>query len=134
MSVNLTMNNHSKLQRIAAGSLLSLTLLVPFVTFADTTSTTPGQGACARISDFNAKLDQNIVDRQSKLDAKKQERLDTLTKHRNDADGKLEGGRTRADENRALHYEKLGTRAKTDAEKQAVANFKAAVEAAVAAP
>lgn len=73
----------------------------------------------------------NLSDRLTKLEARQGNRQSALEARRDDREARLEGSRSAADERRNAMYVKLDTRAESDAQKAAVAEFRKTVEAAV---
>lgn len=86
---------------------------------------------CSRFAEQAGKIADNLADRRSKIEERKGNRVNTFETRRDDREAKLEGGRSQADERRNALYQKLEERAKTDAEKAAVKEFKKTVEEAV---
>lgn len=90
------------------------------------------QGAfCSRFAESTGKIGNNLMDRYSKFEARQGNRMNILETNRGEREAKLEGSRSQADERRNEMYQKLEARAKTDAEKTAVEEFKKTVEAAI---
>lgn len=115
---------------------LATSLLAPVVSFAQTTpgaNVTPSKLFCSKIDQVVAPIDQRFAEREAKLQAKRQETADNLTKKISDRDAHLAEVRATADANRKAEYAKLEARATTDAQKQAVAAFEATTDAAIAA-
>ena len=86
---------------------------------------------CSRFLETTGKIDQKVKERESKLETKRTERLNVLTIRKNERDVKLDESRVKRDANFSEHFAKLETRAQNDAQKQAVATFKAAMENAL---
>jgi hypothetical protein len=111
------------------GLVFVLSLVAPVASFAQTT---PSRASfCSRIDQIIAPIEQRIADREGKLEARWQEVDANLTKREADRMARLSDYRNTRDDNREAQYAKLEAKATTDAQKQAVANFKATVEAAV---
>ncbi len=90
-----------------------------------------GVAFCDRFLETAGKIDQKVKERESKLETKRTERLNILTTRKNERDAKLDENRVKRDANFAEHFAKLEARAQNDAQKQAVATFKAAMENAL---
>lgn len=73
-----------------------------------------------------------IAERYRETMDKRSDRLDTREDRRNDRDAKLDENRAEQDAKRAQWYDRLLAEADTDAERSAVAEFKATMEKAVA--
>lgn len=100
------------------------------------TSTRPGKTVvnfCTRLDNATTKLDNNLADRAKKLSNKRMERDARLEKNRSARDEKIAQHKTDADKKRAEHYAKMQTKVKNPAQDQALANFQAAISAAVSA-
>jgi len=91
------------------------------------------QNLCSRISALATKVDQRIANRQSNLDGKRNQISLRLQKIQDQRASQLAAKREKWDNARAVHYEKLESRARTDAQKQALTQFKQEVDAAIAA-
>jgi len=111
------------------GLAFVLSLIAPVASFAQTT---PSRAAfCSRIDQIIAPIEQRMTDREGKLETRWQEIDANLAKREADRLARLSDYRNTRDDNRETQYAKLEAKATTDAQKQAVANFKATVEAAV---
>lgn len=121
--------NSKKIFAGVAGLAFVLSLVSPVASFAQTT---PAKTAfCSRIDQIIAPIEQRMADREAKLEAKRQEIDVNLAKRKADRMARLSDYRNTRDDNREAQYAKLEAKATTDAQKQAVASFKATVEAAV---
>lgn len=100
-----------------------------------TGTTTPKNTAnfCTRFSSLSANADLRLAEWQKKLDAKRDEQAANIEERRVEREQKLANIRSDWDSRRDARYDKLMGKAATDEQKQALANFKAAVETAVAA-
>ncbi len=88
---------------------------------------------CSRFGTLSQKYEQNVAGQIGKLQSRIQAQIQKVQTNRKDLDDKLAQNRQKWTQNRDNLYARLNARAKTDAEKQAVATFKGAIEAAVAA-
>ena len=86
---------------------------------------------CNRFLKTTGKIDQKVKERESKLETKRTERLNVLTNRKNERNVKLSENRMKRDINFSEHFAKLEARAQNDAQKQAVAIFKTAMESAL---
>lgn len=130
------MNSNSKkfftgVVAIVAGMTMAVSVLSPGLLFAQGTPTP--KGFCTKVDEIASRGDQAIADREAKIQASHKERQDNLAKRRSEQDARRSENRARQDKNRQEHYAKLEAQATTDAQKQAVAAFKATVERANAA-
>lgn len=122
-----------------------LAIILPIAGFAATrnnnanATSTPASGAagkngvCLQTGNLSSKIDQRLTEREAKIQEKITERTQNFEQRRENRDSKLEQLREKWDENREQFYAKLTEKAGTDAKKQALVKFKAAVEAAVKA-
>lgn len=94
---------------------------------------TSAAAVCERLDAFIGKLGQNLNQARTKLSDAKQERSEKLKDRSGKNDERLSEVREKADGNREEHYAKLKQRAETEAQKQAVEDFIAAVDDAVKA-
>src|SRR3989344_1937129 len=139
--VNLMTKILSKTFTAAVSAAIFLGASFPALTAAQTAegATSTGRGGaareavCGKFADFSARVGQQMADRLAKLATARTARTENLEHRRDERDGRRTDNRLRWDENRSLHFAKLEERAATDAQKQAMAAFKAAVEAAIAA-
>lgn len=88
---------------------------------------------CSRLGEFSADREARWSEMGQKLQNKRQEKTQEMEKRRSEAKQKMEQKRTDLDEKRTLGYAKLDELAVTEEQKQAVAEFKTAVETAVIA-
>jgi len=86
---------------------------------------------CSRLGEFSANREARWNEMDKKLENKRQEKNQEMEKRRLEAEQKMEQKRLDLDAKRLDGYEKLSTIATTDEQKQAVEQFKEAVEAAV---
>ena len=86
---------------------------------------------CSRLGEFSANREARWNEMDNKLENKRQEKTQEMEKKRSEAEQKMEQKRTDLDTKRLAGYEKLNSIATTDEQKQAVAEFKEAVETAV---
>ena len=131
----LTRANSKMLKRIAliyfSVQFVSVSALGSIV-LAETSSTPPREGGfCVGIAERLEKIDQRILEQRGDLAKEGRDRLPRLEeqwqKHMTD----LEERRTQRDTNLDQHFGKLEERAKTEAQKQAVAAFRTAVMSAI---
>lgn len=104
----------------------------PAVRKAGTSTPKTAINACQRIEKITQMLESKLGQRQGKLGEKRTARLGGKEEKRDKRDDTLEGKRSTWDQNREAQYAKLLSRADTDAKKDAVADFKASIESAVA--
>lgn len=98
------------------------------IVLAQTTTTTPREGDfCVRIAEKFQKIDQKVLEQREELSKEGKDRLLRLEERWQKYIADLEERRTQRDANLDQHFAKLGERAKTEAQKQAVAVFKTAV-------
>jgi len=88
---------------------------------------------CSQFSGFTSKIDQRILSIEDKLTAKRLEITNRFQERRENREIKLDEIRAKWDANREEHYVELEKRAQTEAQKQAVVDFKKAVNDAVTA-
>src|SRR3989344_3113862 len=140
--VNLMTKIHSKYYTALVGTVLIASMLAPLAAAEQTTSTdlprtSSGQatsaekGFCARLGGLSGQIDQNITGRLSKLGDKRSETEKNLESRVTDRDKQLADNRANWDENRNRQYAGLEAQANPDTQKQAVAEFKLTVEAAI---
>jgi hypothetical protein len=94
---------------------------------------TPTQNFCTQLSTLSAKLTTKQGDTETKLRQRKATTTQEQTDRKNKRAQQLAEMRAKADAERASMYEQLLVKATTSAQKQAVADFKVAIEAAVTA-
>lgn len=117
-------------KRIAVLGILGM--ILPSLSLA-ATSTPPfgGQNLCSRLGNYISKMETRITDRESKILSRRRERQEKWSDRLTDWDEKREAQRDRAEARMAEFFLKLEARATTDAQKQALAVFKAAIQAAI---
>jgi hypothetical protein len=121
--------NSKKIFMSFLGLAMILGFVLPSVSFAQKT---PSKTVfCSRIDQIIAPIERRMADRGVKINARWQEIDVNLAKRVANRDNLLLSNRNVRDENREAQYAKLEAKAITDAQKQAVANFKVAVEGAV---
>lgn len=136
--------NFKKVILNAACILVVVAMVLPMVGLAarsnsaNATSTlgigaTGKNGICLQIGNLSSKIDQRLAERETGIQEKRTERTQNFEAKRESRDKELEQLRERWNENREQFYAKLTEKADTDAKKQALVKFKAAVEAAVKA-
>ena len=130
--VNLSMKQHSKFVATLLAFILAVNLFMPVSSLAQGVSNDTQRSFCNRVSEWNTKIDRSIADREAKLEARRVDRLEKLAEKRKDRDEKIAENRERWGENRDEHFAKLNERAQNDEQRQAVADFVAAVKTAIA--
>lgn len=91
------------------------------------------QAFCSRIENWIERINQNIAKNQERITNRQEERLQNMEEKRLQRENRLTDFREKWEINREKQYEKLAEMAQTDAQKQAVLEFKQAVEAALIA-
>jgi hypothetical protein len=125
---------YSKTQYIAA-TLVVLAITGPLGVAAENATSTPsgsGKDFCDRVGTISTNLERRISNREEQFRQLKDNRLKTFLQHASSTAERLDNTRDKWDENRKEHYTKLLERADTDAKKQAVEKFRAAMDAATA--
>ncbi len=112
--------------KVFASAVVIINLAIPAVIFAQA-------NICNRISDLSLKIGQRMDNLSAKIEEKVSQREQTIENRWQKRDGQKTENRTEWDANRAEHIAKLEERATTDAQKQAVAQFKETVNAAISA-
>jgi hypothetical protein len=116
---------------VAGGLLMSLTAPA-YARDGDTAHTAATAAFCSRLGTLQTQTTNAVTERVAKLGTT---RTDGDAQHRSRREGvddKLVTARAKADAERKLHYAKLGDKATTDAQKQALEEFKSTIEPAVA--
>lgn len=103
------------------------------VTSTSEMGATGKNGVCLQAGNLSSKIDQRLTERETEIQEKRMERTQNFEAKRERRDRELEQLREKWNENREQFYAKLTEKADTDAKKQALVKFKAAVEAAVKA-
>jgi len=96
-------------------------------------TTTADKIICDRLISFSANVEPKITGLKTKLKEKRDEITNKIETGREERDDKLSTKREQWDANRQEQFAKLLEHAATDSQKQAVAKFKNAVEAAILA-
>lgn len=91
------------------------------------------ESICSKIEDWANKIDQNISDKEIRIQEKRTERNQIMDNRREERDAKLIEIRNKWEANRAEQYAKLLEKAQDNEQRQAVIEFKQDVEAAIAA-
>lgn len=89
------------------------------------------QKSCANLDTFVSKTTDRMINQESKFQKHYDEKFLKVADREKKQDEKLSGIRLKQDDTRDARYTKLDERAETDAQKQAVANFKAAMASAI---
>lgn len=115
-------------------AVLVICLFVPSLLFAKTSpSASSALGFCSGINALALKLEQRMTNRFGKIEEKRTDAMTNLEERQQKRDERQEQNRQRFDQNRAEFLAKLEARAQTDAQKAALAKFKAAVTEAIKA-
>lgn len=88
-------------------------------------------GFCSKIENFFSKADENFIQKQIKLSQNRLEKINDLNQKYADRDQKKEQNRGGWDQKRDKNFQNLLSKAKTDAQKQAVEKFISAMNNAV---
>ncbi len=129
------MKKNYKTTHYIAATLVALTVAGPLSVAAQSATSTPsgnGKDFCDRLGTVSTNLEKRISNREEQFRRLKDNRLEKFLKHASSTAERLDGTRDKWDDNRKEHYAKLLERADTDAEKQAVEKFRAAMDAATA--
>ncbi len=118
----------------------SLTSVLVFAQVAPTERKNPiernipaGRDFCERIDEIISRVDQQVTNRITSLEVQRQRGINKLTERRNTRNERALENQVKRDRNRTEHYAKLETRATTDAQRAAVAAFRATTELAITA-
>lgn len=131
--VSLMKMNSKRILTTIVAAMVVANVATPLASFAQVATTTPpASQLCARLSDLEAKIDQQIETRKAKIEASRTDAENRIKSRWEERDAKLAANRKQHDFNRSQHYEKLEARATTDAQKTAVEQFRTEMEAAVA--
>ncbi|MSR76558.1 MAG: hypothetical protein EXS68_03125 [Candidatus Ryanbacteria bacterium] len=129
------MKKNYKTTHYIAATLVAFTLAGPLGAAAQNATSTPsgnGKDFCGRLGTVSTNLEKRISNREEQFRRHKDNRLETFLKHASSTAERLDGTRDKWDENRKEQYTKLLERADTDAKKQAVEKFRAAMDGATA--
>lgn len=127
------MQKNYKTTQYIVGVLATLALGGPMGVAAQTaTSTHSGKDFCDRLGSISTNIEKRISNREEQFRRHKDNRLEKFLQHASSTAERLDNTRDQWDENRKEHYDKLLERANTDAQKQAVEKFRAAMDAATA--
>lgn len=132
------MSSKKLFAKIVSG-FVGLNLLVPMIALAQA----PGEKKdrplpredkfCQRLEAQKSKIDQGFYSKETKLEGKREEQKARWEDKWQERDERLAEKRKGAEENRDAHFAKLEERAKTDEQKEAIAEFQKAVKDAVLA-
>ena len=112
--------------------LILLTFIIPAFVLAQSQNKNNSQSKiCTAIVKFAERLDQRFVNQEAKLTARRLERVSKIANHQVEVDVKIDANREKWDDNREEQFGKLEEKAQTDAQKQAVAQFKSTMTAAI---
>lgn len=130
-----------KIKKFTIALLFLPTLVLPVGVYAET-SVTPrvnssplintDKGICTRLGDLQTKASNSIGERTDKVDSGRTTRENDLTARRNNVDKQLGLDREKWGGERQEQFAKLEARAKTDAQKAAVATFETTIKNAIA--
>ena len=120
----------------AVGAVAILSFFSTVIIFAQTgtpkaAGTQASKNFCQRVSEFSSRIDQKITEQNVKLEAKRNETANKISSRRQERTSNLAEIRTKWDESRTEHFQKLREKAETDAQKQALIQFKEAVNSAI---
>jgi hypothetical protein len=126
-------NNSIKIT--AASLLIAVSLTLPFISFAQTATTTTGSGAnfCSRLPVVSANLQKSITDRIANLTQYQTNVTTNIQTRRAKTDSDLKADRTTAEARLQDQFAKLTQKATTSSEQQAVQTFEATINSAVTA-
>lgn len=127
--------NYNNFIKKSFGAAILIAVMLPLLVLAQPADT-PGKKEidfCTLLSAISSRIDQNITDRETKLETKRAELQDRVQTKRTEKDAKLLQKRQKWDTNRAEHFAQIENKAQTDAQKQALLMLKQAVQAAIAA-
>jgi len=147
--------NYKKLLTSILGAIITINLVLPALVFAQavpiereapnrrrapiernipTERRAPiDRGFCARMDEIVSRIDQQVTNRTTKLQTRRQEGINQLARRRNVRNERAVENRVKREGNRTEHYAKLEARAVTDAQREAVTTFRATVESAIIA-
>jgi hypothetical protein len=114
---------------LVASSLIIFSFL-PLISSAEETAPKE-QGFCNRVTTLQSKLADQIINAEKKLALNEESKSATVLKKEGDADVKRAEGRAKAEGTRALKWDKMISKAKTQAQKTAVEAYKKAIADAV---
>lgn len=115
----------------AVGLTMIVGLLFPILAFGQAQPQATQKGFCTQLSGILSKIDQRIVEKTGRLEAKRTERLNAFESRQNGREDKLNNSRVKWDTRRQEQYAKLESNSQTDGQKEAVRIFKEVVETAV---
>lgn len=129
------MKNYRKIFVASLGTIAIISILSPSLILAqnDNAENNKANGLCKGLSAVASKIDQRIIDRKAKIEAKQEEIAKKIEEGQNRRNAKLEAVRMKWDTNRAEHFAKLEEKAQNDEQKQAVIAFTKAVTTAISA-
>ena len=129
--------NHKNISVKVSSAFLLVSLLLPGVMLADTNSTgvakTLKSTFCAKIDTFITNTDKKLGQKDSTYQTKKANQAQKISESQAIKTGKLEKSRAIWNSKRDVEFVKLSNKAKTEAQKTAVSNFKQAITDAVTA-
>ena len=116
------------------GTMIVSAVLAPILILAENNDNNQGGKAfCQKISESSAKWVERVLERETKIEAKREEINGKIEERWTKQDQRLLEKREKWDENRTDHFAKLEEKAKTDAQKQALVVFKEAASGAITA-
>lgn len=92
-----------------------------------------GQNVCDRLTGFISKMETRVAEREQKITSRKQEKQEKWSDKAVQWDEKREEKRQQAETRQSEFLTRLENQAQTEAQKQAVVNFRTAVQAAIEA-
>jgi hypothetical protein len=107
--------------------------MIPTFSFAAAGSSAPvtKNNFCSSIDSKITSTDQKLSEKEAHYQKVQSDQLSKLSSKRSDRDQKISDDRAKQDTKNAAKLEKLNAKASTDAQKQAVVQFKAALDQAV---
>lgn len=124
--------NFNRIISVAFSGVILLNVLQPLAVLAQTNNPAPlTKGFCVNIAKATSRVGQEMAAQESKLVRKRQSRMNDLIRRRDKRDERRDLNYAKWESDQQKHYAKFEARAQTDAQKQAVANFKTVVDAAV---
>ena len=122
--------NYKKTTSVAVSLTLAMQVILPAVSLAQTSDN--GGLFCSKMTTVFSQIDQRMATRQAKLVQFNSQRQSTIASNESRVDAQLAQKRTNWSADRAKQYAALEAKTKTEQQKQAVATFKTAMEAAIA--
>ncbi len=129
------MKANSKRYYLVGAFFAAAIVLVPFLILAQTPTPTGNvrEKFCERVGGSVSNISERLSAKIANLADVRQDRLQRISEHQVSYSEKLQESREKWDENRAQQFNALEDKAETDAERQAVVQFKTAMTAAISA-